>query len=115
MKHPTNTFTTDGCSGGMSWLFRRVLRRPPPWEHACVSHDLAYWQGGSAADRRYADRMLMIRVALNGHPLTAFLMWAAVRIGGHPLLPLPWRWGYGYRYGAGYVRTKHPARDRSHP
>ncbi|QNM94931.1 hypothetical protein [Chitinimonas koreensis] len=95
-------FTTDGCSGGMSWIWRRVLRRRPPWEHACVSHDLAYWRGGSAADRRHADAMLAARVCMNGHPVWAFTMWLAVRIGGHPLLPTPWRWGYGFPYPTSY-------------
>jgi hypothetical protein len=26
----------------------------------------------------------------------------AVRVFGHPLLPLPWRWGYGWRWPRGY-------------
>lgn len=103
---PKEPFTTDGCSAGMSWIFRRVLRQPPPWEHACITHDMAYWQGGTAAERSHADRLLMVRVCLNGYPVIAFLMWLAVRIGGHPLLPLPWRWGYGHRYGQGYTRDQ---------
>jgi hypothetical protein len=86
----------------MTWLWRLVSRRAPPWNDLCVEHDRAYWAGGTAEMRRIADRALMAGVTLNGHPIWAFLMWAAVRFGGHPLLPTSWRWGYGYRYPRGY-------------
>lgn len=99
---PDYPFTTDGCSGGMTWLWRLVARRDPPWNGACVEHDRFYWQGGSAADRRWADTGLLIAVAQNGHPLFAILMWLAIRVGGHPLLPLPWRWGYGFKFPRRY-------------
>jgi hypothetical protein len=95
-------FTTDGCSGGMTWAWRVIARRDPPWEGACVKHDRAYWAGGSALQRRSADRLLMERVTRSGHPIIAFVMWCAVRVGGHPLLPLSWRWGYGWKFPRGY-------------
>lgn len=95
-------FTTDGCSGGMSRAWRAVFRRPPPWEGCCVAHDFEYHPGGTKEDRRKADRELMAAVVLNGHPVIAFFMWLAVRVGGHPLLPLPWRWGFGWRWPRGY-------------
>lgn len=101
---PDFPFASDGCSGGMSWLWRLVARRDPPWNGLCVDHDLAYWQGGSADDRRQADHALWDGVARNGHPIWADAMWLAVRLGGHPWLPLPWRWGYGYRFPRGYSR-----------
>lgn len=47
----------------------------------------------------------MICVVENGHPIVAFIMWIGVRIGGHPLLPAPWRWGYGWPWGRGYQRS----------
>ncbi|MCF8533065.1 MAG: hypothetical protein K9G48_08685 [Reyranella sp.] len=99
---PDFEFTTDGCSGGMTWLWRRVFHRPPPWNDLCVEHDRAYWKGGTAEMRRAADRELMAGVVSNGHPVWAFAMWLGVRIGGHPLLPMSWRWGYGYRWPRGY-------------
>jgi len=50
-----NTFTSDGCSGGMSdgWqhlarvipVFKNKFGDKPPWEECCVEHDRAYWQG----------------------------------------------------------------------
>ena len=48
-------FNSDGCSGGMShsWKllaeslppFARYIGDAPPWEHCCLEHDRAYWQG----------------------------------------------------------------------
>lgn len=99
---PDFPFTTDGCSGGMTWLWRLVTRRDPPWQDRCIEHDRAYWQGGTVEMRRQADRVLMAGVVTNGHPIWAFAMWAGVRIGGVPWLPLPWRWGYGWRWPRGY-------------
>ena len=95
-------FTTDGCSGGMSRLWRLATGRPPPWESACVEHDRRYWRGGSRARRKQADLWLAARVTLGGHPFLAAAMYASVRLGGHPLLPFPWRWGYGYRWPRRY-------------
>lgn len=101
-------FTTDGCSGGMTWAFRLVFRRDPPWQGACIEHDRAYWAGGTRLDRSKADAWLQVRVDGAGYPWVSLLMWLAVRIGGHPLLPLPWRWGYGWRWPTGY---EHPERS----
>jgi hypothetical protein len=106
---PDFPFTTDGCSGGMTAVWKLIWRRPPPWNELCVTHDRAYWAGGTVAARRAADRALLAGVTLNGHPLFAILMWAAVRLGGHPLLPLSWRWGYGYRWPRGYDRSMRQA------
>ena len=86
---------TDGCSGGMSAAWRRVSGGPPPWEGACVEHDRDCWKGGSRRERLSADRLLRRRVRDRGYPFVATLMFVSVRVGGHPLLPLPWRWGYG--------------------
>jgi len=106
MKTPPLPFTTDGCSGGMSWLWRKLFGKPPPWEGACIAHDQAYWRGGSLAQRRVADKALCIGVVKRGYPLTGALMYYGVRLGGVPWLPTSWRWGYGYgrrfgRYGEG--------------
>lgn len=92
-------FTTDGCSGG---IYRKIFRRDPPWLGCCVEHDLAYWKGGTRHQRAVADGVLRLCVWNRGYPWIAFAMWCAVRIGGHPWWPLPWRWGYGWKYPAGY-------------
>lgn len=91
-------FTSDGCSGGMSFAWRLVFRKPPPWEACCFIHDIAYWKGGTKEERRKADERLYYDVVGNGYPIIAYLMWISVRLGGHPAFPFPWRWGYGYRW-----------------
>jgi len=96
MPKPPIPFTTDGCSGGMSWIWRKLFGKPPPWDGDCVEHDKAYWQGGDAADRRAADLKLAADVSLRGYPITGALMYYGVRLGGVPWLPTSWRWGYGY-------------------
>jgi hypothetical protein len=95
-------FTTDGCSGGLSFTWRLLFRSETPWEECCVDHDRLYWRGGTAAERRAADRAVRACVREKGHPVWAVLLWAAVRVAGHPLLPLPWRWGYGWKYPRPY-------------
>lgn len=91
-------FTTDGCS-----LFPDGSRRDRQlWHDCCVVHDRAYWQGGTRAERRQADRALKQCVAAVGRPKTAKLMLAGVRVGGSPHFPTPFRWGYGWPFGRGY-------------
>ena len=68
-------FTTDGCSGFMSFSWRLVLRQPPPWEGCCLTHDRAYWQGGANELRLQADNELKRCVTANGHPHWARLMY----------------------------------------
>lgn len=91
-------FTTDGCSGGMSWFWETFFNKLPPWEDLCIKHDREYWHGGYAEQRYLADVTLYYGVVLKGYPKLGRLMFWAVRIGGHPIWPFPWRWGYGYPY-----------------
>ncbi len=84
----------DGCSGGMSVLWIKIFKRPPPWEGCCDIHDQPYAKGGTAEQRKQADIDLMVCVIRSGHPILAATMWAAVRVGGVPWLPTPWRWGF---------------------
>jgi hypothetical protein len=95
---PLYRFTSDGCSGGMSFAWHVALGHGPDWEHCCVAHDFAYWRGGSSDDRQNADAHLLQCVDASGHPLWAWLMWLGVRPGGSPYLPTAWRWGYGWAY-----------------
>ena len=96
-------FETDGCSGGMSAAWQFFRGRPTPWEGECIEHDRAYHPGGSRAERLAADRKLRGAVAERDHPKTAAVMYYAIRLGGHPWWPLPWRWGFGYRWPRGYA------------
>ena len=95
-------FTTDGCSGGLSWYWRLLHRKAPPWEKLCVEHERAYHAGGTRAARCIADQDLFAAMIKRGHPWWGIAMYAAVRLGGHPLLPTSWRWGYGWKYPHGY-------------
>ncbi len=84
----------DGCSGGMSKFWRKILKRPPPWEHCCDEHDIAYAKGGTEIERFCSDMKLYFCVYENGYPVVAKIMFKAVRIGGVPWLPTPYRWGF---------------------
>lgn len=93
-------FRTDGCS-----LFPDGdAESPQRWSACCVTHDLAYWRGGTAQERRSADRALRHCVlARSGRPGLAEAMYRGVRVGGTPLMPTAFRWGYGWGYGRGYA------------
>ena len=88
---PPKPFTTDGCS---LWLnsFLGV-----DYTDICIEHDMKYWKGGSAEDRKKADNEL--KNGVNERiPLVGSLMYMWVRAWGHPAVPVPWRWGYGFDY-----------------
>jgi len=88
---PVYLFTTDGCS-----------RWPDDgYAACCVVHDIAYWCGGSADDRKEADQWLE-RCVDERCPGLSGLMYLGVRLGGMPWLPAPWRWGYGWEWPQGY-------------
>lgn len=72
----------DGCSGGVSWIYRRFLRRDTPFEYCCDEHDLAYEEGGARRDRRIADRRFRGCMIDSGRKVRAWLFWAAVRLLG---------------------------------
>lgn len=107
-------FKSDGCSGGMSTFWRKVFGRPPPWEGCCETHDIPYHTGGTRTYRLESDLMLMFCVMNKrkgcgywmsyAYIALGLLMFLAVRIGGHPLLPFPWRWGFGYSYPKYYTK-----------
>jgi len=95
----------------------------PPWEECCFVHDRAYHQGrggdalASFLARRDADETMRACVLAEGAARREILMrdyglgagavdllyegiagamYRAVRLGGAPCSPLPWRWGYGW-------------------
>jgi hypothetical protein len=96
---PPRRFTTDGCSMG------------PDGDRVgcCVNHDIEYWCGGSAQDRRDADDRLARCVKTIGQDtVLARTMRSAVRVGGEPGSPFPWRWGYGWKGSRGFEETENP-------
>lgn len=91
-------FTSDGCS-----VFPDgTPEQQSLWLDCCVEHDLAYWRGGTKAQKKQADERLHQCVADIGKPDIANLMLAGVKVGGSPFLPTGYRWGYGWPYPRGY-------------
>lgn len=92
-------FSSDGCS-----LFPDgTLKDRTLWCDCCFNHDIAYWRGGTEADRKSADLALRACVLQRtGNKALADTMYEGVRLGGHPAFPTWYRWGYGWDYGRGY-------------
>ena len=91
-------FTSDGCS-----IFPDgTLEQQSLWLDCCVRHDLAYWKGGTYAEKQQADQDLQMCVTQVGEPRIADIMLAGVKAGGSAYLPTPYRWGYGWPYLRGY-------------
>lgn len=89
----------DGCSGGLSWAWRRLHGKPPPWEGCCLAHDEAYRRGGTAQERLSADkelrRCVTARCRLTGYSEAwGDILYWPVRAGGWrnapPLHLLAW-------------------------
>ena len=93
-------FTSDGCS-----LFPDssvILKQD--WTDCCFQHDLAYWRGGTEAERLAADQALRECILKKtGNPQLAELMFQGVRLGGSPYFYNWYRWGYGWNYSRKYA------------
>ena len=87
-------FKSDGCSSFPDG----TLSQKKLWLSCCQTHDMAYWQGGTYAQRAEADIKLKDCVTAVGEPTIAKIMLAGVRVGGTPFLPTKFRWGYGWPY-----------------
>ena len=92
-------FTSDGCS-----LFPDAsLINTDDWCDCCVAHDLAYWRGGTRAERETADQALKACVLeKTGDSALATLMYEGVRAGGSPYFYNWYRWSYGWPYERKY-------------
>jgi len=97
---PERAFVSDGCS---AWI------DGDRYVGCCVEHDIAYWCGGSAAERRAADDAFGRCVSSSASGSLGWLLRSSVRIGGHPVMPFYWRWGYGDDYLGGYPEAGEPA------
>ena len=85
---PPHACRVDGCTLTPDFDFRMC----------CDTHDVAYWLGGSSAQRLDADREFRACVSEKNHPLLAWLYYSGVRAGGVGFLPTPWRWGFGWDF-----------------
>ena len=92
-------FTSDGCS-----LFpARSIISEADWCSCCFEHDIAYWRGGTKAEREAADAALRDCVAKKtGDPAFGRLMYDGVRMGGSPYFLTWYRWGYGWPFERKY-------------
>ncbi len=91
---PPRQFYFDGCTlfpdqiGSTSFL------------SACLNHDIAYWYGGTVAERKAADQTFRQEVANSGQ-FGTWLQWpmyGAVRLFGDTFVLRPFNanWGFGY-------------------
>ncbi|MEO0616579.1 MAG: hypothetical protein AAFY69_10655 [Pseudomonadota bacterium] len=92
-------FTSDGCS-----LFPdRSIISAEDWCSCCFEHDIAYWRGGTKAEREAADAALRDCVtAKTGDRAFGRLMYDGVRVGGSPYFLTWYRWGYGWPFARKY-------------
>lgn len=98
---PFDLDDSDGCTLWPEGWFGKNT-----WHWACVEHDIAYYYGGSRADRLRADRKMWRDVADTGHPIVASLMYIGVRMGGAPYFNTKWRWGFGREFEESFLYRK---------
>lgn len=93
-------FKSDGCS-----LFPdSSLITKDDWCDCCYAHDLAYWKGGTQAERLAADEAFRACILeKTGDEALAEIMFQGVRFGGSPYFYNWYRWGYGWKYGRMYA------------
>jgi hypothetical protein len=92
-------FASDGCS-----LFPdRNLILEQDWCGCCLEHDIAYWKGGTEAQRLSADTALRACVVeKTGDDVLATTVFSGVRFGGSPYFYNWYRWGYGWSFERKY-------------
>jgi len=110
---------SDGCTV-LSWVYNTLTRKKLPFRECCVSHDEDYWYGGTRKQRSESDKRLRkcVYTYNNGtflsklfYTVLSWAMWVAVRIGGSPKIPSPWRWEFSSNYTiskmiGGYVKDQ---------
>jgi hypothetical protein len=98
-RSPMHPFSSDGCT---------LFPDGPPgdrrrWCECCLVHDMAYWRGGTEAERQAADLALRACVLERSHdPGVAEAIYMGARLGGSPIFPTGYRWGYAWPYGRGF-------------
>jgi tyrosine-protein phosphatase SIW14 len=102
-------FTSDGCSLCPNGTMKDLTK----WCDCCLTHDIAYWRGGTAEERRKADEALRECVLKRTKDRNlAETMYLGVRAGGHPAFPAWYRWAYGWSYGRGYKPLSDAEKER---
>jgi hypothetical protein len=105
-----HAFSSDGCT---LWPDGKLGDRRL-WCDCCFAHDMAYWLGGTEAERKQADEALRACVTeKTGETKMATAMFDGVRVTGSPVFPAWYRWGYGWPYGRGYQPLTHQERAQA--
>jgi hypothetical protein len=87
---PPAEFKGDGCT----------LFPDGNYRECCYLHDLDYFKGGTAAERRQSDKRLYRCVRSKKgwqNEMAAPVMYLGVRLFGVQGLPTPFRWGFGQK------------------
>lgn len=58
ISHEDLPIIIDGCSGGLSWIYKLALGQAPSCEQCCNAHDLRYFIGKVEGTRKQADQKL---------------------------------------------------------
>jgi hypothetical protein len=91
---PPNPFVYDGCTFFVDSFMTSDLRTP------CLTHDIAYWYGGTKEARQDADTKLREDVARLGvlGKILAYPVYVGVRIFGDSILTksVDAEWGFGW-------------------
>ena len=96
-KIPPNNFTTDGCSGYITRLCRKLLGRNPKFQECCYSHDELYYFGGNFLDRFIAGLILM-KCVWKYNKLMSPIMFIGVRIFGCNCFTFTCNWNNGWYF-----------------
>jgi hypothetical protein len=96
----------DGCSGGLSKVYRLLTGKGPRYEYCCRRHDDGYARDGTATDRLKKDNDFAVCIAKTDPP-AAGPIWLAVRIFGQPFQHFDWK-----QYRRDYATRWQYERDR---
>lgn len=70
------------CSGGISWIYKKILNRPASFDYCCEEHDLAYEEGGWFWDKVKADHRFYHCLRDAKRPYKAYIFFTAVLLFG---------------------------------
>lgn len=103
---PEKPFKSDGCSGGFTWLWIRIFKKPPPFNHCCVTHDQGYHFGAGAGASRWDNIIARLQDDFNLAKCMWFDGWqgkvfalpffVVVRFAGGAYWKRARGWGYGW-------------------
>lgn len=103
------SFSSDGCSAYPDGL---PHTEEYEWLHCCMTHDMAYWAGGTHEEKVKADAQLGQCVAEASTVSHGRMMEMGVIIGGVPYISTSWRWGYGWNRMISYKELSQDEKEQ---